>query len=61
MSEPVAVPLGGGVIGGETERFTLVGVVPTQLGVSVTEELNPFSEVTTTGIDTFCPEVTTTE
>ena len=49
------------MIGDEAERSTLVGGVPIQLGVTVTEELNPFSDWTDTGIDTFCPNFVATD
>ena len=59
--DPVAVALDAGVTGGEAERSTLVGGVPIQLGVSVTAELKPYSELTETGIDTFCPNCKDTD
>jgi len=60
-TDPVAVSLGAGVTGCEAERSTLVGGVPVQLGVRVTAELNPLSERTEMGTDTFCPNCRATE
>jgi len=44
-SEPVAVPPDVGVMGGEMERFTPAGGVPSQTGARVTVESKPFIEV----------------
>lgn len=51
-SELVAVPPDASVIGDEIERLTPEGIVPTQAGVMVTEELKPFIEVRVIGMDT---------
>ena len=44
-SEPVAAPPDVSVMGGEMERFTPAGAVPSQTGVRVTVESKPFIEV----------------
>jgi hypothetical protein len=43
------------------ERFTPDGIVPTQTGVMVTEELKPFIEVRVIIADTSCPWYNVTE
>jgi len=43
------------------ERFTPAGIVPTQTGVRVTEELKPFVEVSVIGTDETWPWDTATE
>jgi len=52
----MAVPFGESAIGDAMERLTPEGIIPTQTGVMVTEELlKPFNEVKVIGMDTDCP------